>query len=210
MIRFIYADQLSQYPVLAESMFRDRADQFRRRLGWEVSVNEFGHETDEYDAINPLYVIWQEANGRHGGSMRTLPTLGRNMTAEHFLHLTDGVRIASPFIWECTRFCLAPTASRNVAAGLLLAGCEMGLRFGLEQAIGVFDARMPRIYGRIGWTPDVIGSEGEGRDAISIGLWNITEEARATIAERSGIPLSLIADWFDRSFDARVPEAAVA
>lgn len=210
MIRFIYADDLMNCPVLAESMFRDRADQFRHRLGWDVTVNEYGWERDEYDALNPLYVIWEGPDGRHLGSMRTLPTLGRTMVAEHFLHLTDGVTIASPFIWECTRFCLSPSAKPGVAAGLLLAGCEMGLRFGLEQSIGVFDARMPRIYGRIGWMPDVIGTSGEGRDAISVGIWHITEEARAEISARCGIPLEVVAGWFDASFDAHLPEQQVA
>jgi acyl homoserine lactone synthase len=191
-------------------MFRDRADQFKNRLNWDVTVNERGWELDDYDAINPLYVIWEEANGRHGGSMRTLPTLGRTMTAEHFRHITHGVEIASPFIWECTRFCLSPTATQNVSSALLLAGCEMGLRFGLEQAVGVFDARMPRIYGRIGWSPDVIGTDGDGRDGISVGLWNITEEARAEIARRSGLPLGLVAHWFDASFNAYLPEQVAA
>jgi acyl homoserine lactone synthase len=210
MIRFLYADQLSQFPILADSMFRDRAEQFRNRLNWKVTVNDRGWELDEYDALNPLYVIWEEANGRHGGSMRTLPTVGRTMIAEHFRHLTHGVRIASPFIWECTRFCLSPTASQGVAAGLLLAGCEMGLRFGLEQAVGVFDARMPRIYGRIGWMPEVIGTGGAGHDSISVGLWNITEEVRAEIAGRAGIPLGVVAHWFDLSFNANLPLEAAA
>lgn len=210
MIRYIYADQLHQYPILAQSMFTDRADQFKNRLNWDVTVDASGRELDEYDQINPLYVIWEDAGGRHGGSMRTLPTLGRTMTGEHFRHLTHGVHIASPFIWECTRFCLAPGAKPGVAAALLLAGCEMGLRFGLEQALGVFDARMPRIYGRIGWMPDVIGTDGDGRDAISVGLWNITEEARSEIASRAGIPLAFVANWFDASFNAWHPEAAAA
>lgn len=210
MIRFLYADQLKDHPVLAESMFVDRADQFKRRLCWNVTVNEYGWECDEYDALNPLYVIWQDANGRHAGSMRTLPTIGRTMTNEHFLDLTGGVEIVSPFIWECTRFCLSPNAMPGVAPGLLLAGCEMGLRFGLEQAIGVFDARMPRIYGRIGWSPDVIGTSGDGRDSVSIGLWNITEEARAEISHRSGIPLDFVARWFDESFNSQLPVQAAA
>ena len=108
-------------------------------------MNEYGWERDEYDDLNPMYIIWADANGRHAGSMRTLPTIGRTMTNEHFLELTGGVRIESPLIWECTRFCIAPGASAQVAAGLLMAGLEMGLRFGLSQALGVFDARMPRI-----------------------------------------------------------------
>src|SRR5918996_2904987 len=203
MIHFVYGDQLTNFPVLAESMFKDRAEQFKTRLGWDVTVNEYGWERDEYDALNPLYIVWEDAAGRHAGSMRTLPTVGRTMTNDHFRHLTGGVAITSPLIWECTRFCLAPGASSRVAAGLLLAGLELGLRFGLDQALGVFDARMPRIYGRLGHSPSIIGSSGEGPDAISVGLWDITEEAQAEISRRSGIPLGLVAHWFDASFAAR-------
>lgn len=210
MIRFIYADDLRAYPVLAESMFRDRAEQFKTRLGWDVDVNEYGWERDEYDALNPLYIIWIDEKGRHAGSMRTLPTVGRTMINEHFRHLTDGVAITSPLIWECTRFCLAPGASSKVAAGLLMAGLEMGLRFGLDQALGVFDARMPRIYGRLGHMPEVIGQSGTGRDGISVGVWNITEAARDEIGRRSGISLEEVAHWFDASFQAEMPQRAVA
>ncbi|CAN5716857.1 hypothetical protein BH23PSE1_BH23PSE1_03640 [soil metagenome] len=206
MIRFIYADDLRQHPVLADSMFRDRAEQFKVRLGWDVAINSRGWERDEYDELNPLYIIWMDENGRHAGSMRTLPTIGRTMTNEHFLHLTGGVSIVSPLIWECTRFCLRPGASSRVAAGLLLAGLEMGLRFGLDQALGVFDARMPRIYGRLGHSPDIVGS----RDGISVGLWPVTHEARAEIARRSAIPLTEVARWFEASFHAPEPVAAVA
>jgi len=210
MIRFLYSDQLDAYPVLRDSMFRDRGDQFKNRLEWDVDVNEYGEERDQYDCLNPLYIVWQNADGTHGGSMRGLPTTGRTMTSEHFLHLTDGVRIASPFIWEVTRFCLARTASPGVAAGLMLAGAELCLRFGIEQVLGVFDARMVRIYKRIGFSPDVIGTDGDGRSAISVGLWRMSEEARAEIAERCGIPLALSSFWFDESFAPAAGQVAVA
>ena len=210
MIRFLYADQLVRDPVLAESMFRDRAAQFKHRLDWEVNVDENGWEMDQYDALNPLYAIWQDRDGRHGGSLRILPTVGRTMTAEHFLHLTDGVRIASPLIWECTRFCLAPDAPVGVAAALLVAGVELGLRFGLEQALGVIYAKTLPIYRRIGSSPDVIGMTGEGTERIAVGLWPISVEARAAISEKSGIPLSVIARWFDASFGSQGRPAPIS
>ena len=111
MIRYIYAADLHKHPTLAQSMFRDRADQFKTRLGWAVSIDAHGEERDAYDAMNPLYVIWEQPDGRHGGSMRLLPTTGRTMVNDHFSHLTDGVHIQSPAIWECTRFCLARGSS---------------------------------------------------------------------------------------------------
>ena len=49
MLRYLYADQLGDYPYLAQSMFRDRAMQFRTRMGWDVKVDENGEERDQYE-----------------------------------------------------------------------------------------------------------------------------------------------------------------
>lgn len=210
MIRFVYGDELHKYPFLKQSMFQDRAEQFRKRLGWDVTVDLAGEERDQYDALNPLYIIWEGPDGHHGGSLRALPTVGRTMTAEHFRHLTHGVKIESPLIWEVTRFCLAPDAGPGVAAALMMAGCELALRFGIDQGLGVFDARMTRIYGRIGFAPEVIGVEGDLRTGIAVGLWNFTEAARRGMSERSGVPEVLVAHWFDEAFAPAPVPAAVA
>jgi N-acyl-L-homoserine lactone synthetase len=89
MLRYVFADQLDQFPTLRDSMFRDRADQFKTRLNRDVNVEENGFERDEYDDanLNPLYVIWETPQGTHSGSMRLLPTTGRCMVNEHFLDL---------------------------------------------------------------------------------------------------------------------------
>ncbi|MEL6233971.1 MAG: acyl-homoserine-lactone synthase [Pseudomonadota bacterium] len=206
MIRFIYADELHNHPVLEKTMFEDRTTQFRDRLNWDVTVDGRGYETDEYDAENPIYVIWQQPDGSHGGSMRILPTTGRTMVNDHFSDLMGDVHIESPLIWECTRFCLSPRleggfrAIKPVSAALMMAGCELGVRFGLSHAVGVFDARMIRIYRAIGWAPEILGSAGEGAEAVSAGLWPIDREARDAIAARSGLAPALAAHWFEQSF----------
>ncbi len=102
MLRYIYGSDLHENPLLANTMFTDRAMQFRNRLGWDVAVDAQGHERDEYDTHNPLYVLWQRPDGRHGGSMRFLPTTGPTMVNDHFNDLTQGRVIHSPTIWECT------------------------------------------------------------------------------------------------------------
>lgn len=203
MLRYIYADKLHNHPKLARTMFRDRADQFRTRLGWDVSVDAQGEERDQYDQLNPLYVIWENPDGSHGGSMRFLPTTGRVMINEVFGHLTGGTHIASPFIWECTRFCLSRKAGPNVAAALMLAGGEIMHGFGIRHFAGVFDARMVRIYRMIGSSPEIIGSEGEGRDKISVGLWEFNPETYVRVAKRAGISPVLSRLWFDRAFGNR-------
>ncbi len=201
MLRYLYADQLDQFPTLADEMFRHRADQFRTRLGWDVSVDARGHERDEYDALNPLYVIWETREGGHGGSMRFLPTVGPVMVNDHFADLISAP-IRSPLIWECTRFCMAPGQGPNVAAALMLGGGELMTGFGIKHFVGVFDARMVRIYKRVGSSPEILGSTGEGREQISVGLWNFAPDAQARVAARAGISSQMSRGWFEKAFGA--------
>jgi len=200
MIRYLFGNALHRYPRLRDSMFADRATQFHSRLKWDIVIDDNGHERDQYDPLNPLYVIWQRPDGTHGGSLRYLPTLGRTMVEEHFAHLTGGARVRHSAIWECTRLCLAPGAAPNVSAALMLGGLEVGLNLGLSHAVGVFDARMLRVYGRLGWPPAVLGQEGEGRHAICAGLWAFTPDLRRPLLTRAGLSGRLSQLWYIRTF----------
>lgn len=210
MIRFIYGNDLGARQRLSHSMFQDRARQFRDRLGWPVDVNENGEERDQYDAENPLYVIWERPDGLHGGSMRLLPTVGPTMVNDYFLHLTEGTRIESPLIWECTRFCLAPEATPRIAAALMLGGGEIMRCLGVRHFVGVFDRPMMRVYSAIGSSPEVLGSAGEGREMTSVGLWEFADAARSAVAARAGISPQLMSLWFERSFGRISRHAKVA
>ena len=200
MLRYVYANELSRFPKLADSMFQDRADQFKTRLGWDVSVDMRGHEKDEYDALNPLYVIWEMPDGTHGGSMRFLPTTEQTMVNDHFTDIIGGGTVVSPVIWECTRFCLKQGAPAHVAAALMLGGGEIMRNFGIVNFVGVFDARMIRIYRMIGASPEVLGTQGEGRDAISVGLWGFSDDALQAVSQKAGIRPEQSLAWFEASF----------
>lgn len=190
MIRFIYGRDLPSYPLLAETMFRDRAGQFRSRLAWDVRVDDRGWERDQYDRPDSLYCIYELPDGTHGGSGRLMPTTGATMVNDHFAFLASGPLI-SPLIWESTRFCVSPRITGGAAAGarissaLMLAGCEVGLRFGLSHYVAVFEAPMRRIYRATGWAPEIIAEDGEGRNKLCLGLWEIDEAARDAILPRT-------------------------
>lgn len=193
MLKLAYAADLFRRPHLAASMFRDRAIQFRDRLGWEVEVDEWGHEFDQYDDLNPIYVILtDDIDGSHLGSARLLPTTGRTMLKEHFSDLTDGVQIESPLIWETTRFCLSPAlrgdrrASVRAPAAIMWAGCELALRAGVEFYVGVFNAQLERVYRLAGWKPEILGRRWTPEGEICAGLWEVTEEVRDALARRAG------------------------
>ena len=209
MLRFLHGRELSAHDQLARQMFRHRADQFGRRLGWDVSINPAGEEHDNYDALDPLYVIWQRPDGSHGGSMRFLPTLGRTMVNEVFGHLTGGRPIIGAQIWECSRFCLAPDADQRTSAALMLGGGTLMEGFGLRHFVGVFDQRMERIYRCIGATPQLLGSHGGGRDRIGVGLWSFSRQDCTRVAGRAGVPESQARAWFREAFgDVPIPRFA--
>ena len=201
MLRYVYGTDLDRFARIRDTMFLDRAEQFSHRLGWEVAVNAQGEERDQYDVLNPLYVIWELEDGTHGGSMRFLPTSGRTMINEHFSHLLGGAKIESPFIWECTRFCISPRADRRAAAALVLGGGELMDNFKLSHFCGDIDPRMERIYRLYHVEPDVIGSTGEGKDRIGVGLWEMKPQAWAPTLTRLGIDRDTSLAWFDRSFN---------
>ena len=73
----------------------------------------------------------------------------------------------------------------------MLAGCAVGLRFGLSHYVAVFDAPMRRIYRATGWPPEVIAEDGEGRNKLCLGLWEITEAARDAVLPRTQGDLAL-------------------
>ena len=63
MFKLIYGDDLFDSPQLANQMFQDRRQQFHDDYGWDLSVDDLGREIDEYDLMNPLYVILRDNNG---------------------------------------------------------------------------------------------------------------------------------------------------
>ena len=148
------------------------------------------------------YIIWQRPDGRHGGSLRFLPTTGRTMVNDHFSALAGGRRFSHPKVWECTRFCVAEGSEANVSAALMLGAAQFGVGLGLVRAVAVFDARMARVYRLLGWQPTILGSEGQGADAVSLGIWEFSEEMRRRMARKAGISAEVARAWFDRS---RVP-----
>ena len=82
----------------------------------------------------------------------------------------------------------------------MLAGGEIMENFDVRHFVGVFDARMVRIYRMIGASPEVLGSTGDGRAKISVGLWSFTDEARVRVAQKAGISPALSRLWFERAF----------
>jgi acyl homoserine lactone synthase len=167
MLKLIEGSYASFFPKEIDAMFRNRAETFSDRLGWEVVVKD-GYERDVFDDANPLYLVSVDPDTEeYWGSLRLMPTTGPNMLRDVFPQLLDGDYIESATIWESSRICAAAVPGqpeRNqsgvnyVLSELILGIGEVAVAAGLTQIVSVFDARIFRVLRAAGCKPQVIGT----------------------------------------------------
>jgi N-acyl-L-homoserine lactone synthetase len=170
---------------LINDMHRDRACTFKDRLGWEVEVDEFGQEIDEFDTwkVNPLYLISVDDNGEYRGSLRLLPTTGPNMLRDVFPQLfadyvgdgrSEWSMIESATIWESSRI----TGDVRVLPELLIGVGEVALKAGITGIVTVVDKRVKRLLGMVGCSPEIIGTPCEigGIDCYALLIDNLATQ----------------------------------
>jgi acyl homoserine lactone synthase len=202
MIILVNGSERDQHRALIMDMYRQRARVFKDRLGWDVSVSD-GLEMDEFDEINPLYVISvDDFTGRLRGSLRLLPTTGPNMLRDVFSELLpDGLVIESATIWEGSRFAMDPEMALprpgspiSHVTGELLAGLvELGLNTGLTEIASVIDTRMVRILRLAGYPAELISPPRRiGVCTTYAGLSEISEAALDSIRKTCGITGSVL------------------
>jgi acyl homoserine lactone synthase len=165
MITIIPGQLKSSHRLLVSQMHRQRKKVFADQLKWNVSV--IGDlEIDGYDALDPVYVICHDKNYTVSGSVRLLPTTGFNMLNDTFSALLPGgEKIASPLIWEMSRFTVqADGARRNdllrvaqTTGELILAVNNLGVAIGLTHFVTVYAAAMHRMFALSGLSGEPIG-----------------------------------------------------
>ena len=134
---------------------------------------------DEYDALNPLYVIVTDDEGKRAASMRLMPTTGRTMLAEKFPHLTDGLTIASEATWEISRFFVPRREDRRPAPALVCAGCETALRAGVSSYVGVVSTHMVRVFALFGAKAEILSRSSSPEGEICACIWEMSEALSA-------------------------------
>ena len=187
MIHFLRGTDLILQPNLAASMFRDRNVQFVERLGWQLQVDQNGFERDEYDDLNPVYVIIENEDGLHDASLRLMPTTGRTMINEYFLGALGGHAIRRTNTWECTRFCISPAADRSLAIELLAATGRLMCELQIAHLVAVYDRQMRIQYRRSNTSPTQLGWVMTPEGPVYAGLWSFSEEKLNNLSCRSQI-----------------------
>ena len=204
MIKLIEGSYASFFPRDMDAMFRNRAETFSERLGWEVVVRN-GRERDRFDDANPLYLISVDPETeRYWGSLRLLPTTGPNMLRDVFPELLgEGQTIESATIWESSRICAVSVEGQperthkgvNLALGELLLGIgEVGLIAGLTQIVSVFDARVFRVLKAAGCNPEIVGRPQRiGEIMCYAGMFDISLDLLVALREFLSVEGSVLA-----------------
>lgn len=190
MIVVVQEHNAYEHAHLLDQMFRLRAKVFAERLKWDVSVVD-GWERDRFDDLAPVYLIHTDEDGRQvRGSLRLLPTTGPTLLADFFSDtLPDAALLSAPSIWECTRFCIDEDILRHreqvVASRALISGLgSIALAAGIESILGNFDARMLRLYRRIGCEVDVLGMTDRYGEPIYLGLFPVSQAILSEVNAR--------------------------
>lgn len=194
MIILVNGGHASEFPAEIDAMHRLRAKVFSDRLGWDVRVQD-GRERDEFDSLEPDYLIQRSVTGDVIGCVRMLPSLGPNMLRDVFPQLAPGGVPALPGAWEASRYCIDADAGAATARGLrhatfeLFAGMvEFGLHRGLTEVLAVVDLRMEKILSRAGWPLDRFAPPQQvGVTQAVAGVLEVSRASLQAIRARGGI-----------------------
>ena len=184
MLLVAHGSEIASHADIFEQMYRLRAEQFSRRRGWRVDVQD-GLEKDRFDDLNPLYICVLGNNQNLLASLRLLPTTGPHMLSDVFPEVMGEAGIVRhPLIWESSRFCVNTkavrefgadginTITRQVLAGLFQTAHEAGIR----NVISVYDVFVERILRRAGCSFERLGPVVKYDDLRTVGgLFEVSE-----------------------------------
>jgi acyl homoserine lactone synthase len=167
----ISPDRYVDHSNLLRQMHRLRAAVFGKRLEWDVSITDAG-ERDEYDDLDPTYILAVTDGRKVVGCARLLPALGPTMLERTFPQLlATGSLNASARMVESSRFCVDTSLAAGRGGGQLhlatltmFAGIiEWSMANGYGEIVTATDLRFERILNRAGWPMKRLG------DPVAIG-----------------------------------------
>ncbi len=146
---------------LHATMFEDRRRLFVELMGWDIPVSPDGHEIDQFDGPDAVYLVAGDEEGAHAGSVRLLGTDRPHLLDTLFPMLVEADLPRGPGICEITRLCL-PTRYgaderlrvRNLMHTALVDYC---LATGIRTLTGVVRPAFRTQVLAMGWDASVLG-----------------------------------------------------
>ncbi len=173
-------------------MHRLRHRVFREKLRWNVD-GENGEEIDDYDKLNPHYMVALE-DGEATACWRLLPTNGPYMLRNTFTALLRGEALPSQDdVWELSRFAVLSPAQRyngqihlsEVAFEMFDRLIEFADTHGITRYVTVVSTSVERLMKSNGITLTRFGDgEVSNVDGVrSVACWiSLDRRTRATVS----------------------------
>ncbi|MCW9013934.1 MAG: autoinducer synthesis protein [Gammaproteobacteria bacterium] len=148
-----HANHFTFHPGLIKSMYQLRDRVFRCRLGWDVTSTD-GNEKDQYDEINPVYMMSCNESKQLEGCWRILPTTGPYMLRDIFPELLRGEELPEhENIWELSRLAVDPQKKHfrfkgnmnEITLDLFRNIYEYGIKNNIKRYVAVTSTPMERI-----------------------------------------------------------------
>lgn len=161
----ISTDRYFEHQNPLKQMHQLRANVFGGRLEWDVTITD-GGERDQYDDLNPTYILAISGGDEVVGCARLLPAVGPTMLERTFPQLlADGSLNATSAMIESSRFCVDTTLPTGRGGGQLhlatltmFAGIiEWSMANGYNKIVTATDLRFERILNRAGWPMTRLG-----------------------------------------------------
>ncbi|MCA1196503.1 autoinducer synthase [Sphingomonas sp. R647] len=184
--------RVSKGPELVlQRMFEARKAVFVDLLGWDVPVLEEHYEVDQFDDAHARYLVLTDADHRHLGSARLLPTTRPHILDTLFPALCAGPVPSGPEIFEVTRFCLdrrlGASRRRIVRDQLVTALTQHALANSIRTYTGVAEQGWLGQVLRFGWNATRLGQPLPDR-GTTLGALRIDIDANTPMRlERSGM-----------------------
>lgn len=192
MIHIVNAENRALFVTDLQTMHEQRKAVFVDGLGWNVPVTA-GCEIDAYDRDDTLYLLAYDPHDQSlSGSARLLPTLQPHLMSDLFAHTCECGVPRGPHIWEASRFCPAPGATRRARLillwSILAAVMETALLFGIEEVVFTANAALLPLVLRAGWRARRLGrTVRDGSDSISAVAVDINLAGLRALRSRFGI-----------------------
>ncbi|PCJ20807.1 MAG: autoinducer synthesis protein [Gammaproteobacteria bacterium] len=187
------APYFSQQDIIG--MYHLRGKVFKERLNWDVQTQN-GLEIDEFDQLNPIYLLSKNYRNDVEGCLRLIPTSGPYMLEKVFPQLLRGETIPkNKDIWEMSRCAVElssshPTVQGNmndVTVGIIRNAYEFAVLHDIEQYVAVVSVAFERLLKQLGLP---MRRFGDGRavrlgKVLSTAVWiDVNDEYRLAVRDQ--------------------------
>jgi len=152
------------------AMFAARKKVFIDLLRWDLPALDGQFEVDAFDNEHAHYLILVDADGRHRGSTRLLPTVCPHILGNLFPHLCADPVPTGVNIFEITRFCLdrgLRAAERRVVRNQLITGLvDYALAEGIDRYTGVAELGWLQQILSFGWDCRPLGAQVDDKGCV--------------------------------------------